>query len=222
MKIILVSLYLPSLGLLLVPFSDLWATGSNSTGELPGLDSVSRDVNGHLRQIVVSKGLDPSLGVGERVPDFALFNQEGEITRFYSFRGEQVIMSFIFTRCAMLRMCPATTRRMKNLQQEAKDAGLGDLRFLSVSFDPEYDSPVMLKQYAENYEIDTSNFSFLTGPKNVISDVLSLFGIRVDSRDGTLDHSMATVLIDDKGRVSLIQEGPRWSMERILEKLKEA
>ena len=71
----------------------------------------------------------------------------------------------------------------------------------------------------ENFEIDTSNFSFLSGPKNVISDVLSLFGIKVDSRDGTLEHSMTTVLIDEKGRISLIQDGPRWSMEKIMEML---
>lgn len=111
--------------------------------------------------------------VGETAPTFTLYNQDGKATAFDHFRGKRVVLNFIFTRCPVATMCPASTAKMMALQAAAKKAGVKDLELVSISFDSAFDTPPVLKAYAEARGIDTSNFSFLTGPENAIRDLLA-------------------------------------------------
>ena len=79
--------------------------------------------------------------------------------QFKDFLGKVVVINFIFTRCQAMEMCPASTMRMSLLQDKARETGLDGLHFLSITFDPEYDSPGILKQYAKSYDIEFDTFS---------------------------------------------------------------
>jgi protein SCO1/2 len=169
-----------------------------------------------LRRDTVTRGSKAYRGIGEIVPDFTLYDEKGEIVHLRSFRGRKVVINFIFSRCAMAEMCPAATTRMSMLQTEAHSAGVENLQLLSVSFDPAYDTPGILASYADSYGIDTDNFSFLTGDEGVINDVLKQFGVDVRSVGGTLNHTMSTILIDERGRIIFRKDGSRWEVGAFL------
>src|SRR6185436_14296832 len=110
--------------------------------------------------------------VGETIPDFALYDQEGRVVQSARFRGKQVMLNFIFSRCPVATMCPASTMKMMGTQKLARESGVNSIEFVSITLDPAYDTPAVLKVYAATRGIDTSNFSFLTGPENAIKYLL--------------------------------------------------
>ncbi|OHE86072.1 MAG: electron transporter SenC, partial [Verrucomicrobia bacterium RIFCSPLOWO2_12_FULL_64_8] len=130
-----------------------------------------------LRQDTATRGRKAYREIGEGLPDFALYDQEGHVVTAGRFRGKQIMLNFIFTRCPVATMCPAATMRMMEVQKAAREAGVPNLELVSITLDPEYDTPGVLKHYARLRGIDTSNFSFLTGPESAIRDLLEQFGV---------------------------------------------
>ena len=94
--------------------------------------------------------------------------------------------------------------------EAARAAGIPNVEFVSITLDPAYDTPGVLKEYAADRGIDTSNFSFLTGPEAAIRDLLTQFGVIAEFKDGILNHTLATLLIDEKGRVTWRADGSLW------------
>ena len=76
--------------------------------------------------------------------------------------------------------------------------------FLSISFDPEFDSPAMLKAYGDSYQYDPQHWSFLTGPPDKISELARSAGVTYKSEDGTIDHNFRTLIIDAAGHLQMI------------------
>lgn len=154
-----------------------------------------------LRQDTHSRGKNVYREVGETVPDFALYDQEGRVVRISQFRGKQVMLNFIFTRCPVATMCPAATLKMMSAQKLAREAGVSNIEFISITLDPTYDTPAILKEYAAVRGIDTANFSFLTGPDKAIKDLLTQFGVIAEFENDFLKHTLTTLLIDEKGTI---------------------
>ena len=152
---------------------------------------------------------------------FSGINQEGDFFQFKDFLGKAVVINFIFTRCQAVEMCPASTRRMSLLQDKARDMGLDDLHLLSITFDPEYDSPGILKQFGKSYDIEYDTFTFMTAKPIWIEDLMRYFGIITMEQDGTINHTMATLLIDQKGRIHYRKEGSVWKVDDFLSRAKE-
>jgi len=124
-----------------------------------------------LRQETLSRGRSAYREIGESMPDFALYDQTGAVVESGKFRGKKVMLNFIFTRCPVATMCPAATVKMTQVQRLAREAGVTNLELVSITLDPAYDTPGVLKDYADTRGIDTSNFTFLTGPENAIKDL---------------------------------------------------
>jgi protein SCO1/2 len=158
--------------------------------------------------------------VGDSLPSFALFNQNGELVRPTAFRGRRVVINFIFTRCANPNMCPANTQRMVALQKAVQAAKIDNVTFVTISFDPEHDSPGALRQYADAYGMDLSNFQLLTGPVDEINEALIQFGISVRDENGTLIHNMATLIVSPEGRITYRKQGELWSVDEFLDRLR--
>lgn len=161
------------------------------------------------------------IGAGEPVPAFALYDQDANpVLVPEQWHGKYVVINFIFTRCKVANMCPAATARMAGLQRTLESQGRSDkVQLLSISFDPRYDSPQVLKQYSTLFGAKLDNYAFLTGTETTIHDVLRRFGVLTRHEDGTINHSMVTALIDPDGNLSLRQIGPNWTAEAILEQL---
>jgi protein SCO1/2 len=173
-----------------------------------------------LRQDTHTRGKDAYREVGEAAPSFTLYNQDGRATSFAHFRGKRVVLNFIFTRCPIATMCPASTAKMMALQAAAKKAGVKNFELVSISFDSAYDTPPVLKAYAAARGIDTSNFSFLTGPENAIRDLLEQFGVIAEPSESVFKHSLATLLIDETGKIAHRGDGSQWSPDDFLQRLR--
>jgi protein SCO1 len=169
-----------------------------------------------LRQETFTRGKNPYREIGEAVPSFTLYNQDGRAVSFDTFRGKRVILNFIFTRCPVATMCPASTAKMMSLQAAAKTRGLADLELVSISFDSTYDTPPVLKKYATERGIDTTNFSFLTGPERAIRDLLAQFGIIAEPGENIFKHTLATLLIGADGKILHRVDGSTWMPDDFL------
>ena len=175
-----------------------------------------QDLNRRLRAETAALSRRDYVMVGDYVPHFAMIDQDGRFLQIRSLRGNAFVLNFIFTRCAVPEMCPASSTRMAELQNRASEAGLDKLHFVTITLDPEFDSPGILRQYARGYGIETDNFHLLTNTQQVVDDLLRQFGILTRDEDGTINHTMATLLVDKNGRVSFRKEGASWSVDEFL------
>lgn len=164
-----------------------------------------------LRQDTSMRGKEAYREVGEVVPQFTLYDQNGEVFSLNRVRGKFVVLNFIYTRCPIATMCPASTARMIELQRTARERNVTNLELVSISLDPAYDTPPVLKAYAEARGIDPANFYFLTGPEGAVRDLLHQFGVIVEPGDNFLKHTLSTVLVDPQGRIIHRVDGTAWS-----------
>lgn len=163
-----------------------------------------------LREDTHNRGKGAYRELGETVPRFALYDQDGRVVQSDRFRGKQLMINFIFTRCPVANMCPASTAKMMALQQQAREAGVKNLEILSITLDPAYDTPGVLKDYAVARGIDTGNFSFLTGPETAIKDLFAQFGIISEFKGDILQHNLATLLVNGDGQIIHREDGSQW------------
>jgi protein SCO1/2 len=173
-----------------------------------------------LEQDTVIRGNRAYREVGETVPEFALYDQEGRVVKSERFRGKQVILNFIFTRCQVAKMCPAAVARFQQVQRLAREAGVTNLELVSISLDPANDTPGVLKEYALLRTIDTTNYSFLTGPEAAIRSLLAQFGVLKEFQGNILNHTATTLLIDETGRIIHRADGSTWDVQEFVQKLK--
>jgi protein SCO1/2 len=137
----------------------------------------------------------------EPAPDFSLTDQDGKTVSLADLRGHVLLVDFIFTRCA--GPCPILTARQVELQRSLPPDVTPHVRFVSISLDPEYDTPEILGEYARARGADLSTWSFLTGPADEVADVVKRWGVgTLRTPDGTLDHAVATFLVDPNGRIA--------------------
>jgi protein SCO1/2 len=147
----------------------------------------------------------PSAPVLGTLPDFALVDQEGSGFGSDELRGTVWIADFIFTRCP--DMCPMLSSVMARVQRQlARDPAFADVRLVSISVDPEHDTPERLAAYAAKYGAEPDRWFFLTGERQAIWR-LSKEGFRLAvgesprGADAPLFHSDKFVLADRAGRI---------------------
>ena len=184
-------------------------------------DTVAAAANA-LRQDTAARGRGAYREIGERIPDFALYDQDGAVVDARRFRGREIVLNFIYTRCPIATMCPAATEHMVAVQRQARAAGITDLQLISITLDPERDTPGALQAYARAHGIDTANFSLLTGPEPAIRDLLTQFGIIAEFKDGLIRHTLATLLIDPQGRIVHRADGSEWTAGEFVERMRRA
>jgi len=173
-----------------------------------------------LRQDTHTRGRSVYREVGETVPDFALYDQSGRVVQSSRFRGKQIMINFIFTRCPVATMCPAAIAKMITTQRLAREAGVANLELVSITLDPEFDTPGVLREYADARGIDTSNFSFLTGPDDAIKDLLAQFGVIAEFKNDLLQHTLTTLLVNENGKISHRADGSQWEPADFVGKMK--
>ncbi len=173
-----------------------------------------------LRQDTTIRGNQAYRAVGENLPSFALYDQTGEVVDIARFRGKNILINFIYTRCPIATMCPAAITLMESVQDRVRQAGRADeLELISITFDPEYDTPGVLRAYAEARAIDLSNYSFMTGPETAIKDLLRQFGVIAEVEGPLIQHTLATLLIDEEGRIIDRADGSQWDPDQFVRKI---
>ena len=180
------------------------------------------NANRLLRRDTQSLGDGVIRSVGDLLPPFALYDQDGNIITAEYFDGSATVLNFIFTRCSVAEMCPASTNKMKRLQELVQKTKVKHVRFLSITLDPLYDSPGILKQYAQAYGLNEENFRLGTAGKGVIRDLTRQFGIlRKNDEKQTIDHTMRTFLVNARRQITYQVPGKGWSVEDFLVRLQE-
>lgn len=169
------------------------------------------EVTDALRRDTVERGRLAARGKGDLSPAWMLWDQAGRLVSSSDLRGKPVVMNFIFTRCRAATMCPASTAAMAALAGALRDAGLaGRVQLVSVTFDPAYDSPGVLRAYADSRGLDPAQHRLLTGDVRQIKDLMAQCGIQTIQADGTIVHNAATLVISGDGRIVSRLEGPRF------------
>ena len=158
---------------------------------------------------------------GEKVPDFRLLDQDGQEFQLGSFRGKAVLVTFIYTRCPLPNFCPLMSKNFAELQKRlAKDIP-GKFQLLSISIDPDFDRPEILKAYAARYTQNSENWTFATGPQEEIDTVTSLFGLTRKAEGGLIAHNLATALIAPDGRLVHIWKSNVWTPYEVQRRIHE-
>lgn len=186
----------------------------------PRDDAIVEQSGAALRQDTVIRGRGAFREVGEDLPDFALYDQDGHVVQPARFEGKQLVLNFIFTRCPDPKMCPASTAKMMQVQAAGREKGVTNLQLVSITLDPEYDTPGVLNTYAAARGIDTANFSFLTGPESAILDLMTQLGVLAFPEDGLLRHTLATLLIDVQGKIIYRSDTSDWKPEEFLKRMR--
>lgn len=146
---------------------------------------------------------------GDAVPDFTLLNQSGRKIDLAQFKGRVVLATFIYTRCQLADFCPRMSTNFAEIDKAlAEDPALyAKTHLLSISFDPAYDTPSVLKKYGEAY---TGRFAkemfdhwdFAAPPAKELPAITQFFDVGVTPGDSkSLTHSLSTVLIGKSGKV---------------------
>ncbi|GAB1532741.1 MULTISPECIES: SCO family protein [Brevibacillus] len=136
------------------------------------------------------------------IADFTLDNSDGTTYTFHSSAGKVRLVEFMFTKCPDI--CPATTFNMAKLQDQLKEKGLfGDkVEFVSISFDPDNDTPEVLQEYAAKFKADQSGWKFLRGDAQAVEKVTKDFGLMVIKQpDGSYSHTARMFLVDGEGNM---------------------
>jgi protein SCO1/2 len=142
-------------------------------------------------------------------PDFALTSQDGARVSLTDFRGKVVAVTFIFTSCA--DTCPLLTAKMAQMQDELGSNFGAKIVFVSITVDPERDTPEVLKQYAQNFDANLAGWTFLTGDPAVLREVERNYGLfAAKARDGSVDHTFLTSIVDRQGKLRVQYLGVRF------------
>jgi protein SCO1 len=168
-----------------------------------------------LGKIITPDNGKELLTVGQPVADFTLTDQYGQPIRFSQFAGKTVAITFLYTRCPFANYCFRLANNFGRVERRFAGRMDKDLVLLSVSFDPQTDSPAVLAKYATTWKESTRGWYFLTGPVPEIRRVCHMFGMSVWSDEGMLAHSMHTAVIDQGGRLVANLEGNEFSAEQL-------
>ena len=160
---------------------------------------------------------------GEEVPDFVLTNQDGRRIHVAQYRGRALVLTFIYTRCPLPDYCPLMTTKFTDLLKEvaARPALADRTRLLTISVDPEYDTPAILRKYAAETAGLRSfdKWEFATGSSDQVKSVASYFGLTYWPEGDQIVHSLRTAVVTPEGKLARLYRGNDWQPTEIVSEL---
>jgi len=197
----------------IAPSEDLSKLGP---GDEITADVVATGDGFHIEHIVVTKKGAPGKSTGDfhvpepgdKVPDFALTNQDGKPIRLSSFKGDVLMVTFVYTQCPFPDYCPLVSRNFANIYAATqKDPALAaKVRLLTISFDPKHDTPEVLRKYAATFRqitgrVPFDRWEFATASPKEMDKITNYFGMSIGTDQGQIVHSMSTSVISPDGKI---------------------
>ncbi len=204
-------------------------------GDLVTATLVVEEVNAYLSTLTTvgrAPILTPSAGPvitdadmlknGDVVPDYALVDQSRTPRPIGSLKGHRVALTFIYTRCPLAEFCPLMDKQFADVQEQIKQSPeLADVRLVSVTLDPEFDTPAVLEAHAQALGADPSLWHFVTGDRDEVLAFAKRFGVIAEPGEpDTLVHNLRTAVIDPQGRLVTAYSGNMWSPAELVADLK--
>ena len=160
---------------------------------------------------------------GDPLPDFRLINQDAKPVRLAGYKGRALVLTFIYTRCPVPEYCSLMSSNFAEIERELqRDATLyKKTHLVSVSFDPAYDTPKVLRSYGAaqtgNYDKETfTHWEFVTGEESEIKRLAQFFGLTYLPEKNEFVHSLQTALIAPDGKLVKLYSGNEWKPSEIL------
>jgi protein SCO1/2 len=180
---------------------------------------------------VAAEGVGPKSG--DEVPDYRLTNQDGKVIRIHDYKGKALLLTFIYTRCQDPNQCTLMSSNFANIDQELQKQPelYKKTHLLSISFDPEYDTPKVLRSYGAAYtgkysDETFAHWEFASGSADEVKGIGQYFGLRyfLDSSSGKeqVVHSLRTAVISPDGKIVKVYRGNEWKPEEILKEIEGA
>lgn len=156
--------------------------------------------------------------------DYTLINQDGSTIHFPGdYKGKLVVLGFIYTHCPDI--CPMITHNIFLVKQDLDAKNVKDVTYIGISFDPDRDTPTVLKKFADIRDINTDEFHFLTGNKDVIKSLLKNSGITTIPNDSTIVdgelsyyfmHTDRISVLDREGNIRVEYKGSTANIEELV------
>ena len=165
------------------------------------------------------------LDVGDAVPDAAFIDQANHRRAFSDWTGAPVVLTFVYTRCPLPTFCPLMDQNFATLQRRlADDTNLrGRVKLVTISFDPDHDTPAVLAAHATKLKANPAVWTFLTGDPVTVERFAGKFGISVmreSPEAASLTHNLRTFLIGADTHIAKIYSGSDWTPETVLADLR--
>ena len=212
--------------------------GDRITATLETQEDAAGPVNMRLDHIVVIAQARPDTppkvqyhvpAVGDAVPDYPMLNQSGRTIRLSQFQGKVVVLTFIYTRCAMADFCPKMSRNFAEVDKglATEPALYAKTHLLSISFDPAYDKPAVLRSYGGAYtgkytKETFGHWDFAAPSLKDLPKVEQWFDLGVTGEGTNVMHSLATVVVGKDGRVAAYYPSNEWTTDELLKVVKSA
>jgi protein SCO1/2 len=148
--------------------------------------------------------------IGE-IPAFSLVDQDGDLFTLENVKGNVWLADFIFTTCS--GPCPIMTERMGMVQHDLLD--IDKLKFVSFTVNPDYDTPEVLKKYAQRFDADVGSWSFVTGKYEQIQELI-VEGFKMGDVEEIVFHSTRFALVDHEGNLRGYYSGTEPAEHEIL------
>lgn len=197
---------------LVVAETSAWLEAIEKTGSAPLPDDLPETTGGSLKP-------------GAIVPEATFVDQDGRTVRLSHWRGRAVAVTFIFTRCPYPDFCPALDRSFSKLQAAVRaDPALAAARLLTVSFDPEHDTPATLAKHAKALRADPAIWTFVTGSVAEVDGFGRNFGLSVTREGGEagITHNLRTAVIDPAGLLVEVWTGADFEPDDVVTALRKA
>jgi protein SCO1 len=186
-----------------------WLSGIQKTGWAP-----LKDDSSSTRPAV------ELLKPGEALPDETLIDQDGRAFRISSLKGTSVLITFVYTRCPLPEFCPRMDAHFAAVQKAIEDGRVkGPVRLLSISFDPDFDTPAVLKAHAARNGANPTVWTYATAPRDKVEAwgaKLGLSVIRDAANPSEVTHNLRTAVVDPQGRLVTVLEGNRWTPDEAI------
>jgi protein SCO1 len=157
---------------------------------------------------------------GDTLTDATFVDQHGAATSLSAYRGHRVALTFIYTRCPLPEFCPLMDRHFAAVQKTlASTPALADVRLITMTLDPAFDTPAILEPYAVRRGADPKVWSFLTGDPAEVNKFGSQLGIYVEHNPQSaidITHNLRTVVIDPDGRLVKVHNGNSWTPSELV------
>ncbi|WP_435011034.1 copper-binding protein [Tundrisphaera lichenicola] len=158
------------------------------------------------------------LKIGDPVPDFTMTTQEGGTLKLSDLKGKVVVLTFIYTRCPLPDFCPAMDAKFADLARRiaVAPARAEGVRLLSVSFDPEHDTPAVLAEHAKRRGAEPPLWTFAVASHEQLAKVADPLGLTVAPGAREISHNLRTAVIGPDGRLARLESGQGWSTADLL------
>jgi protein SCO1 len=160
------------------------------------------------------------LAAGDLLPEYHFTNEFNQPISTAQYKGEALAINFLFTRCPFPNFCPRTARMFAETEKAllTMPGGPTNWHLLTITIDPEFDTPAVLRNYAQTYNYDSNRWTFATGELIDITAIGEQFGLTFwrDETSGLPTHNLRTVVIDASGRVQDRLDGVDWESSKLI------